>query len=103
MEEDRLQADLGLAADIEESQLAQAGASMHPAPDGTLPEETATIRQPRKRFVGRRTAAAEAAKTGSDASIPTTSDSGAVQREYLTHLMGAYSETDNVLFRGQEP
>ncbi|KAL2020127.1 hypothetical protein VTK56DRAFT_8732 [Thermocarpiscus australiensis] len=59
MEEDRALVDLGIAADIEESQSAQ-----NP------------VKQPKKRFVGRR-AAAEAAKSSSgNASIE---DSGAIQ------------------------
>jgi 2-(3-amino-3-carboxypropyl)histidine synthase len=59
MEDDRALVDLGIAADIEESQNAQN-----------------VIKQPKKRFVGRR-AATEAAKSSSgNASIE---DSGAIQ------------------------
>ncbi len=47
MEEDRAQTDLGIAADIEEAQ-AQAQAETNPTP---------VQRQPKKRFVGRKTAA----------------------------------------------
>jgi len=46
MEEDRAQVDLGIAADIEESQRTQN-----------------VMKQPKKRFVGRRTAAEAAAKS----------------------------------------
>lgn len=60
MEEDRAQTDLGIAADIEEA---------HAPP----PPEPST-RQPKKRFVGRRTAAARNA--GSE---PTGEESGAIQ------------------------
>ncbi|KJZ80441.1 Diphthamide biosynthesis protein 1 [Hirsutella minnesotensis 3608] len=62
MEDDRAQVDLGAAADIEESQRAYA------APEETLPSQDAAgsaVRQPKKRFVGRRAAAeAAAAKNG---------------------------------------
>lgn len=64
MEEDRLQTDLGHAADIE-----AADAPPEPAP---VPEPVQ--RQPKKRFVGRKNAAAGAAKNGS-ASVE---DSGAI-------------------------
>lgn len=46
MEEDRAQTDLGIAADIEE----------------THRQEEAELKQPKKRFIGRRTAAENAAK-----------------------------------------
>jgi 2-(3-amino-3-carboxypropyl)histidine synthase len=46
MEEDRAQTDLGIAADIEE---------VHR-------QEEAELKQPKKRFIGRRTAAENAAK-----------------------------------------
>lgn len=61
MEDDRAQVDLGIAADIEQQQ---------------TPEPV--VRQPKKRFVGRRTAAQAAAlKTGEgSASIE---DAGAIQ------------------------
>jgi 2-(3-amino-3-carboxypropyl)histidine synthase len=63
MEEDRLATDVGIAADIEEAELAQAPVQ----------------KQPKKRFVGRRTADASAsasAKNGANSSIE---DSGAIQ------------------------
>lgn len=81
MEEDRLQTDIGLAADIEESQLAQAAGS---APSEALPavedEGAPAVKQPRKRFVGRRTAAAaEAAKGAGDGTSTPDGQSGALQ------------------------
>jgi len=57
MEEDRLQTDLGIAADIEENEA-----------------QTAAQRQPKKRFVGRRQAGA-ALSTGTQSS---TSNSSAI-------------------------
>lgn len=62
MEEDRAQADLGIAADIEEAH----------APPPSPPAR----KQPKKRFVGRR-AAANNAKNG--AGDPSIEDSGAIQ------------------------
>ena len=59
MEEDRAQSDLGIAADIEEAQT--------PSP---------ALRQPKKRFIGRRAAANAAAKHSLS-----PEDSGAVQSE----------------------
>jgi 2-(3-amino-3-carboxypropyl)histidine synthase len=66
MEDDRVQVDLGIAAEIEEKQI----------------HENA-VKQPKKRFVGRR-AATEAAKS----SPGTTSieDSGAIQGNETSHL-----------------
>lgn len=69
MEEDRAQADLGIAADIEE-------AHAPPPPEPSL-------KQPRKRFVGRRTAARNTGAENADG------DSGAIQgitRHLLAHL-----------------
>lgn len=60
MEEDRAQSDLGVAADIEEA---------HAPPPAQ--------RQPKKRFVGRRTAAADAAKK--DGAGSTAGANGAVE------------------------
>ncbi|POS78004.1 diphthamide biosynthesis protein 1 [Diaporthe helianthi] len=61
MEDDRAETDLGIAADIEEAQ---------------APEPV--VRQPKKRFVGRRTAAeASASKNGNGSG--STEDAGAVQ------------------------
>ncbi|KAH6900108.1 putative diphthamide synthesis protein-domain-containing protein [Thelonectria olida] len=76
MEEDRLQSDLGIAADIEEAQLM--AQSSHPAPtetETTTPTGQAPVKQPKKRFVGRRAAAEAAAKNGGSV---TTGESGAV-------------------------
>ena len=56
MEEDRAQVDLGIAADIEAAQLPESAAI------STAPAESSTpLKQPKKRFVGKR--AADAAKT----------------------------------------
>ncbi|KAM0440802.1 hypothetical protein ACHAPT_000103 [Fusarium lateritium] len=74
MEEDRRQTDLGTAADIEEAQLAQAS----PSPATTTPttQNGATpLKQPKKRFVGRRAAAEAAAKNGGSGA---SGESGAV-------------------------
>ncbi|KAK4227995.1 putative diphthamide synthesis protein-domain-containing protein [Podospora fimiseda] len=61
MEEDRALVDLGIAADIEETQRQQN-----------------VVKQPKKRFVGRRAAAAEAASKTSNASS-SIEDTGAIQ------------------------
>lgn len=61
MEHDRAQVDLGIAADIEQEQT--------PAP---------TPRQPKKRFVGRRTAAQTAASKNGTGS-GSIEDAGAIQ------------------------
>lgn len=53
MEDDRAQVDLGIAADIEEAHGSQ---------------QAAAIRQPKKRFVGRRTADATARSGNNDTS-----------------------------------
>lgn len=74
MEEDRAQTDLGIAADIEEAQLAQAGASQNESEQQSQTPET-VIRQPKKRFVGRRAATEAAAKNGN----AVEGESGAVQ------------------------
>ncbi|KAK2593787.1 Diphthamide biosynthesis protein 1 [Conoideocrella luteorostrata] len=73
MEEDRAQVDLGIAADIEEGQLAQAQ-----EPESTDADVSqTTTKQPKKRFIGRRAAAeAAAAKNGSTG---TEGESGAIQ------------------------
>ncbi|KAM3496910.1 hypothetical protein MY10362_009723 [Beauveria mimosiformis] len=74
MEDDRAQVDLGLAADIEESQLLQAQTA---AQDDTIQLEgqEPAVKQPKKRFVGRRAAAEAAAKNG----VQGTGESGALQ------------------------
>lgn len=77
MEDDRAQVDLGLAADIEESQMAQAQSS-HTQPQD---QEQPTVKQPKKRFVGRRAAAEAASKNGGEAA---TGESGALQGKRLT-------------------
>lgn len=69
MEEDRAQADLGIAADIEES---------HAQPPTAATPSSDNKRQPKKRFVGRRTAA----KHGG-AGSSTTGENGAIQGERL--------------------
>lgn len=70
MEEDRRQTDLGTAADIEEAQLAQT--SQSPAFQNE-PETAAPLKQPKKRFIGRRAAVEAAAVLGA------SGESGAVQ------------------------
>ncbi len=64
MEDDRVQVDLGIAAEIEEKEI----------------QENA-LKQPKKRFVGRR-AAAESAKSSSVA--PSIEDTGAIQGILIT-------------------
>lgn len=61
MEEDRAQSDLGIAADIEEAQ--------SPSP---------ALKQPKKRFIGRRAAANAAAKNNSS-----LEDSGPVESKFI--------------------
>ncbi|KAH8899663.1 Diphthamide biosynthesis protein 1 [Thozetella sp. PMI_491] len=61
MEDDRIQVDLGLAAEIEEAHVVQDA-----------------IKQPKKRFVGKRTAAEAAAKSGGGSGT-SIEDSGAIQ------------------------
>ncbi|CAI6098525.1 unnamed protein product [Clonostachys chloroleuca] len=83
MEEDRAQTDLGIAADIEEAQRYESEQILTSAPETVetaAPSQTSEqtpIRQPKKRFVGRRAADAAAAKNGSTASPG--EGSGAVQ------------------------
>lgn len=80
MEEDRLQTDIGIAADIEEAQLmAQAS---HPAATETQATQNGEtpMKQPKKRFVGRRAATEAAAKNGG------TGESGAVQSTFPGRL-----------------
>jgi len=72
MEEDRAQADLGIAADIEE-------AHAPPPPEPSL-------KQPKKRFVGRRTAAARNA--GSE---QTSENSGTIQGMSKSTVKGHYT------------
>jgi 2-(3-amino-3-carboxypropyl)histidine synthase len=94
MEEDRLQTDLGLAADIEESQLTQAGASFDATP--TADEDSPpAVKQPKKRFVGRRTAAAAEAAKGDAATAP-DSETGALQSQFPVHTLDA-SHTHHII------
>lgn len=62
MEDDRAQVDLGIAADIEHLE----------APE-------VTIKQPKKRFVGRKTAAQTAASKNGDGSGGAIESSGAIE------------------------
>ncbi|KAF5984681.1 diphthamide biosynthesis 1 [Fusarium coicis] len=73
MEEDRRQTDLGIAADIEEAQLAQT--SQAPATQNE-PETATPLKQPKKRFIGRRAAVEAAEKLGESVA---SGESGAVQ------------------------
>ncbi|GAO14601.1 uncharacterized protein UV8b_05334 [Ustilaginoidea virens] len=76
METDRAQVDLGIAADIEEAQLAQAAEPEAASADAP----PATAKQPRKRFIGRRAAAAEAAAAAAkNDQLGTQHESGAIQ------------------------
>lgn len=91
MEDDRAQTDLGIAADIEEAQH-QASSPGNAHTPSALPAEAEAaqtpsqpqengIKQPKKRFVGRRAATeAAVAKQGDK-----PSESGAVQREFTIH------------------
>ena len=80
MEDDRAQVDLGLAADIEESQMAQAETPQHTTPktEQSQNQEQPTVKQPKKRFVGRRAAAEAASKNGGDGEA-INGESGALQ------------------------
>lgn len=79
MEDDRAQVDLGIAADIEEAQLAQALASQE---TDQVVSQAPVTKQPKKRFIGRRAAAEAAAKDGSASA---EAGSGAVQGWLLVH------------------
>lgn len=70
MEADRLETDLGIAADIEEAQILNAQEQ-----NAAGSEDASTMKQPKKRFIGRRAAAEAAAKNGVQG---TTSESTAV-------------------------
>ncbi|OAA54882.1 diphthamide biosynthesis protein 1 [Cordyceps fumosorosea ARSEF 2679] len=74
MEDDRAQVDLGLAADIEESQMLQAETRQDTT--SQLNDQEPAVKQPKKRFVGRRAAAEAAAKNGVQG---TAGESGALQ------------------------
>ena len=62
MEDDRAQVDLGIAVDVEASQ-------------------QETLRQPKKRFVGRKQAAEAAERNGPDTNVE---ESGAIQGQCYT-------------------
>lgn len=85
MEEDRLQADLGIAADIEEAQLMTQLTDATPINSGT---DTATstgntpMKQPKKRFIGRRAAAEAAATATGTGGSGTEGESRAVTSTY---------------------
>ncbi|KAF9772821.1 Diphthamide biosynthesis protein 1 [Fusarium sp. DS 682] len=76
MEEDRRQTDLGTAADIEEAQLAQASQSPAIENESETDTRATPLKQPKKRFVGRRAATEAAAKNGTSG---VSGESGAVQ------------------------
>lgn len=75
MEDDRAEVDLGIAVDIEQTQIAAANAA---APG---------LKQPKKRFVGRRTAA-QAAQSGSWGGDAPAVTSGAVQGKEEIYSLG---------------
>ncbi|KAH7256527.1 Diphthamide biosynthesis protein 1 [Fusarium tricinctum] len=78
MEEDRRQTDLGTAADIEEAQLTQASPSpaIENETEPSAQNGSTPLKQPKKRFVGRRAATEAAAKNGVSGA---SGESGAVQ------------------------
>lgn len=78
MEDDRAQVDLGIAADIEEAQMAQASPQPAAESEASQASESA-VKQPKKRFVGRRTAAEAAAKSGV---AGVEGESGTIQGEH---------------------
>ncbi|MBV1838907.1 hypothetical protein KUA11_17200 [Acetobacter estunensis] len=79
MEDDRAQVDVGLAADIEESQMAQLETPQHTPTNGeSQNQEHPTVKQPKKRFVGRRAAAEAASRNGGDGD-GVNGESGALQ------------------------
>lgn len=75
MEDDRALVDVGIAADIEQSQTAQN-----------------EVKQPKKRFVGRR--AAEAARSNSNSGSASIEDSGAIQGSSRLPLRQTATEAD---------
>ncbi len=84
MEDDRAQVDLGIAADIEESQMAQAESS-HYASTQPQDQHQPAVKQPKKRFVGRRAAAEASSKNGGEAAA---GESGALQGLFtLGHMI----------------
>ncbi len=66
MEDDRVEVDLGLAAEIEEVHIAEEA-----------------VKQPKKRFVGRRTATEAAAAKAGSSSNASIEDGGALQGTLL--------------------
>ncbi|KAI9158354.1 2-(3-amino-3-carboxypropyl)histidine synthase subunit [Paramyrothecium foliicola] len=82
MEDDRAQVDLGIAADIEESQMAQSRHESINAGEASQAQEP-VVKQPKKRFVGRRTAAEAAAKNGVAAGAE--GEGGTIQGVYPPH------------------
>lgn len=73
MEDDRAQVDLGSAADIEEAQASELA-----------------VKQPRKRFVGRRTAAEAASKNGT--APGSIEETGAVQGKSIAYAYSSLNE-----------
>jgi 2-(3-amino-3-carboxypropyl)histidine synthase len=67
MEDDRAQVDLGVAVDIEERE-----------------EEAAALRQPKKRFVGRKQAEEAASKSSGSGNIES---SGAIKGQYTLEVI----------------
>ena len=78
MEEDRAQTDLGIAADIEEAQNYEA-AQRQPAPAQVEAGHENVVKQPKKRFVGRRAATEAGASKGATPD----GEAGAVQCEFF--------------------
>jgi hypothetical protein len=82
MEDDRAQVDLGVAVDTEERQ-----------------EESATLRQPKKRFVGRRQAAEAGTKEGRNGN---NESNGAIQRQYQKSFLSTERPLIPLQFQHQE-
>lgn len=76
MEEDRAQVDLGIAADIEAAQFPESTVPT-PGPTQTPESSTPPLKQPKKRFIGRR--AANAAATSDQTASGTASERTDVQ------------------------
>lgn len=62
MEDDRALVDIGIAAELEEAQIAQI-----------------TVKQPKRRFIGRRAAAEAAEKSSTGAGSSTIEETGTIQ------------------------
>jgi hypothetical protein len=82
MEDDRAQVDLGVAVDMEERQ-----------------EESAALRQPKKRFVGRRQAAEAGTK---DSRNGNTESSGTIQRQHHKSFLSTERPLIPLQFQLQE-